>query len=136
VAETERQDYDLPPDWAALAKMIRSGELVEMPAVGDDYILYGVGARLSGEPLVHYDPKQRVEVPLYGGWDEWADADAQAAAKADGITQRIAAAQADLKKTAARERRRRRALAAEIRSLRTSLARLTHQRQRAAARST
>jgi hypothetical protein len=132
VAEAEQQEYALPQDWAALIKMIRSGELVEVPPVGDDYVLYGVGARASGEPFTHYDGKRKLDVPLYGGWDDFADADAEAAAEADQTTARIEQLKADLKKVPPRERRRRRAMSTEIRNLRAALARLQAKRKLAA----
>ena len=36
-------------------RLIRKGELVEVKPVTDDYVLYGVGANATGEPLTHYD---------------------------------------------------------------------------------
>ncbi|HEY3121841.1 MAG TPA: DUF5715 family protein [Vicinamibacteria bacterium] len=122
VAKAEEENYALPPDWAALIKMIRSGELVEVPPVGDDYVLYGVGAHASGEPFTHYDPKRKVDLPLYGGWDDYIDADAEAAAEAEQAKARIAELQADLKKTPPRDRKKRRALATQVRTLKTALA--------------
>jgi hypothetical protein len=129
VAEAEQQEYELPPDWAALIEMIRAGDLVGVPPVGDDYVLYGVGAHTSGEPFTHYDPKRKVEIPLYSGWDDFADADAEAAAEAEQMSARIEQLKSNLKKTPVRERRKRRALSAETRTLRTALARLQAKRK-------
>src|ERR1051325_6641474 len=54
VAETREQDYDLPHDYADLVQLIRDNQLVEMEPLGEDYILYGVGANASDEPFTHY----------------------------------------------------------------------------------
>jgi hypothetical protein len=132
VAKAEEEDYALPPDWAALIKMIRSGELVEVSPVGNDYVLYGVGAHASGEPFTHYEPKRKVDVPLYGGWDDYIDADAEAAAEAEQTKARIAELQADFKKTPTRDRKKRRAVATQVRTLKTALAQVQPRRALAA----
>jgi Family of unknown function (DUF5715) len=129
VAEAEQQDYELPTDWPALIKMIRSGELVEVPPVGDDYVLYGVGARASGEPFTHHDAKRKVDVPLHGGWDDFADADAEAASEADQMSARIEQLQSDLKKAPPRDRKKRRALSTDLRNLRGALTQLQARRK-------
>src|SRR5215471_18360427 len=45
VAEFHKEGYKIPKDYPDLAELIRDGQLVEMPAVGRDYILFGIGGR-------------------------------------------------------------------------------------------
>ena len=54
-----------PRDFPELAAMIEAGqELVEVPKLGRDYVLYGVGLVATGE-LTHYDGKGERSVPLF-----------------------------------------------------------------------
>jgi hypothetical protein len=54
-----------PHDFAELAGMIGGGrELVEVPRLGNGFVLYGVGLTATGA-LTHYDLKARKVVPLY-----------------------------------------------------------------------
>src|ERR1044071_1709581 len=76
-AETREQGYDLPEDYADLAALIRKGELVEMPALGDDYILYGVGANASDDDFMHYDRATGENVPLFADDGEFKREDAR-----------------------------------------------------------
>ncbi|HEX7174029.1 MAG TPA: hypothetical protein VF240_01925, partial [Pyrinomonadaceae bacterium] len=43
VAEWKEHGVATPHDYADLAALIRAGELVEVPTVGDSYVLFGVG---------------------------------------------------------------------------------------------
>ncbi|MFL6230313.1 MAG: DUF5715 family protein [Pyrinomonadaceae bacterium] len=65
VAEWRAQKFDTPHDFAALVGQIRRNDLVEVPALGDDYILYGVGLTATDEPLTHYDKATGKSVTLY-----------------------------------------------------------------------
>jgi hypothetical protein len=65
VAEWREQKFDTPHDFAALVELIGRGEFVEVPALGDDYILYGVGLTASDEPVTHYDKATGKSVTLY-----------------------------------------------------------------------
>ncbi|MEK6408629.1 MAG: DUF5715 family protein [Acidobacteriota bacterium] len=51
-------------DFADLVPLIQRGEIVEMKPLGSDYILYGVGYRVSGESFAHYDSGTRQDIPL------------------------------------------------------------------------
>ena len=55
VAEWKEHGVGTPHDYAGLARMIREGELVEVPAATESYVLYGVGALADPEPFTHYD---------------------------------------------------------------------------------
>lgn len=65
VAAWREGGFATPHDFAALVEMIRRGEFVEVPPLGDDYILYGVGLTASDEPLTHYDKAAGKSVTLY-----------------------------------------------------------------------
>ena len=84
VAGWREQNYDLPDDDAGLARLIRKGEYVEVKPVTDDYILYGVGANATGEPLFHYDVSSGREITLYPRWDFFDDARAVPARRGRG----------------------------------------------------
>jgi len=55
VAEWKEHSVRTPHDYAGLASLIRTGELVEVPSATESYILYGVGALADTEPFTHYD---------------------------------------------------------------------------------
>jgi hypothetical protein len=116
VAETQEQDVTLPHDEAALMEQIASGALVRMDVLGEDHILYGVGAHASSEPFAHWDEKGRTRVTLYSDWGEYKDAEQELAAQVDAKEADSAAARAALRKTSAKARTRRRQLANEERA--------------------
>ncbi|HKP71465.1 MAG TPA: DUF5715 family protein [Pyrinomonadaceae bacterium] len=66
VAEWREQRLQTPHDFADLILLIEKGELVELPALGQNYILYGVGYSASDEPFTHYDKAAGKSVTLYG----------------------------------------------------------------------
>ena len=55
VAEWKEHGVRTPHDYAGLASLIRGGELVEVPAATESYVLYGVGALADPEPFTHFD---------------------------------------------------------------------------------
>jgi hypothetical protein len=65
VAEWREHEVATPRDFAGLANLIHSGELVEVAPVTDNYILFGVGALADGEPFTYYDKSSGQSVPLY-----------------------------------------------------------------------
>ncbi|HLL76825.1 MAG TPA: DUF5715 family protein [Pyrinomonadaceae bacterium] len=70
VAAWREYDYDTPHDFPELASMIRRGELVEAPALGENFILYGVGLSAADDPFTHYDKGTGETVTLYGSDEE------------------------------------------------------------------
>jgi len=64
VAEWKEHRVETPHDYAGLAGMIREGELVEVPAATESYVLYGVGALAGPEPFTHYDKSARESVAI------------------------------------------------------------------------
>ena len=133
VAAWKEKDYPIPHDEADLARMIEHGDLVEVPAVGDDYVLYGVGANATDEPLAHYNTATGDEIPLYAGWDRFRDAAEAWGAEIDArkaAAARVTAEAAALRKT---ETRRRRSLLAQAKQARQEAAALQRQRAKVAA---
>lgn len=131
VAETREQDYDLPGDDADLAALVQAGEMVEMPAFGDHYVLYGVGAHVGGEPFAHYDREAGTEVPLYASYLDFDLAD-DAFDAAVGALQDQKAAIGSARDRARRSPRQRRALAAQLRTIEQRETQLIRQQERAA----
>ncbi len=65
IAESRKHRLRTPHDFAELVEQIRSRELVEVPALGNGYILYGVGLSATEDPFSHYDPATGDSVPLF-----------------------------------------------------------------------
>ena len=64
IADAEEEHYTRPHDTAALAELIQKGEVVNLPALGTDYVLDEVGEDAHENPLSHYDVAANREVPL------------------------------------------------------------------------
>ena len=125
VAETREQRYNLPQDYADLARLIVKGELVEMPPLGDDYILYGVGGNATDEPFMHYDSQSGQNVPLFASDDEFKR---EAARLSDSLKEpqaRLNELQRDLQRTAKRDRARRQALTNQVGETRRAVEEIT-----------
>ena len=63
-AEWRQHQFETPKDFADLARMLKRGEMVELPSVTRDYILFGVGGSADTEPFTRYADRQRIT--LYG----------------------------------------------------------------------
>jgi hypothetical protein len=66
LADAERQRHPTPHDEAELAQMIRRDELVEVPPLGEGFVLYQISKSVTLDPLVHFDTESGREVPLLG----------------------------------------------------------------------
>lgn len=117
VAESQEQEYTLPEDDAELAALVREGQMVEVPAVGDAYVLYGVGAHAGGEPFAHFERAASLEIPLYSHYLDFEEADLAFDAAVTEIQERKAHVSAQRARTSRRAVRQRRALAGQIRVL-------------------
>jgi hypothetical protein len=58
------EEYTRPHDLAALASLVRAGELTPVPALGDAYVLDDVGVDAEEDPLRHYEVEVDLDVPL------------------------------------------------------------------------
>jgi len=63
VAEVKKQQLQTCQDFVDLAAMLQRGEMVPVPAVTDDYVLMGVGAKADDGPFDKYEDGQ--PIPLY-----------------------------------------------------------------------
>ena len=63
VAEVKKQQIQTCQDFVDLAAMLQRGEMVPVPAVTDDYVLLGVGAKADDGPLEKSEDDQ--PIPLY-----------------------------------------------------------------------
>lgn len=141
VAESRAQDYELPHDYAELVELIDRGQMVEVKPVGDEYVLYGVGASVSDDPLTHYDRATGADIPLYENYADFQDADAAMAEsivelkdKAAGLQQELRTLRAPrLRKQRAAYLRRRKALQAQVRGTQAAVKVLEQRRRRVTA---
>jgi hypothetical protein len=109
VAEWKEHRVSTPHDYAGLAEMIREGELVEVPAATETFVLYGVGALAGPEPFTHYDKSARDSVAILDG-AEFEAARARLEESAAGLRDEIDALKAEADSLPKRERSRRAAL--------------------------
>jgi len=65
VAEFRKEGYRIPQDYGDLATIISQGGLVEMPPVGKDYVLFGIGGLADRGPFTRYDRSTGTSIPLY-----------------------------------------------------------------------
>jgi hypothetical protein len=80
MADTRQEQLELPQDDGDLAAMLRAGTLVELPPLGEDYILYDIGTDAVDSPMAAYDPDAHKDVPLFASA---ADLDAERGSLAD-----------------------------------------------------
>ena len=71
MADSKEEGFTIPHDQAELVQMIQRGELVEMRALGDDYILYDVGTASREDPLTHYDVASGKDVKLFASFTDY-----------------------------------------------------------------
>ncbi|HWS54720.1 MAG TPA: DUF5715 family protein [Pyrinomonadaceae bacterium] len=121
VAEWRKHRFERPHDFAELVALIRDGQLVEAPALGADFILYGVGYSADDEPFTHYDAAADRSVTLFAGEAELRQEYEQLAESGEQLTEVIEG----LKKEAAglprAERARRKEIDEQIKDERKSL---------------
>ena len=63
VAEVKKQNLQTCQDFVDLAAMLQRNEMVPVPAVTDDYVLLGVGAKADDGPFDKYEDDQ--PIPLF-----------------------------------------------------------------------
>jgi hypothetical protein len=121
VAESRQQEYDLPHDYADLVQLIRENQLIEMEPLGEDYILYGVGANASDEPFTHYDRSSGENIPLFANDDEFKKEYERLTQTAKEPQARVTNLESDIRKLTKRDRARRNALTSQLAEARKSL---------------
>lgn len=55
----------LPRDYMELVGMVRENQFVELPAIGENYVLYGVGGGVNDGPFTFFDRTSGEGIPLY-----------------------------------------------------------------------
>jgi hypothetical protein len=116
VAESREQDLPLPHDYPELVQLIHDGGLVEMKPLGQDYILYGVGASATLAPFTHFDPKRDADVPLLSGYDEFEDEYNRLAALIEPISSQVELWKGERRRVPLAQKRRRAVLLSRIRA--------------------
>jgi Family of unknown function (DUF5715) len=114
VAESRESHIETPYDFADLVRVIRKGELVEVPALDDGFILYGVGKSATDEPFTHYDRESRKSVPLFGSDAELKQEYARVQSSLEELKKTLNTLQQELKQTRKRDRDKRSQLQTEI----------------------
>lgn len=113
-AEWRKDGFSVPNDFAGLARLIKAGQLVELPMVGPDYVLFGVGGIANGNPMTYYDPRDGDSIPMFASDDEYHKADSELAADAAKKRDELANLQIELRQTRGRDRARRAMLLKQI----------------------
>lgn len=116
VAESREQDLPTPHDYPELVQLIHAGGLVEMKPVGEDYVLYGVGAEATQAPFTQYDPQRNVDVPLLSGYDAFEDEYNRLGASIAPIASQVELWKGERLKVPAAQKRRRAVLLSRIRA--------------------
>jgi hypothetical protein len=129
VAESREQEVPIPYDYGELVMLIRDGGLVEMKPFGDDYVLYGVGAAATTAPFTHYDPRRDVDVPLFGGWDDFRDEDDQLGESMEAVAAQVELWKGERKRVPVAQKRRRAILLSRIRAGEKQVAEARRKRQ-------
>ena len=111
VAEWREHRFETPGDYVDLAAMIKSGELVELQQVSENYILYGVGGNADLEPFTRYENGRRI--PLYNEAD-FAEKHARTVESRTALETEIVTLKGKLNSLNKRERSVRAKLQAEI----------------------
>jgi len=114
LAESREQGYKIPQDYGELVDLIQQGELVEMPAVGKDYVLFGIGGRADRGPLTRYDPADGSSIPLFSNETELESQTSQLTEGAAQTEVAVSELTGELRALGKRDRRRAAYLRAEI----------------------
>lgn len=109
-------------DFADLVPLIQRRELVEMKQLGADYILYGVGYSVSGEPFAHCDPATRQDIPLAATEGRLMEEVQQALDAVKESAARLAYLEAERRRALKRDRARRATLLSQVGQARKALA--------------
>jgi hypothetical protein len=126
VAECVEHRIETPQDFVDLAAMIKSGELVEVKPVSENYILFGVGGLADKEPFTRYENGKRIA--LYNE-AELSREYARVAASSTNIENEIAGARQELASLQKRERSRRASLQAGLNEKEKSLKALQERKE-------
>jgi hypothetical protein len=105
-------------DFADLVPLIEKNELVEMKPFGDDYILYGVGQNVSGEPFEHFDSASGQSIVLVASEQAFKEEVQRSSDQLKQSEASLAPLEGELRRTPRRPRARRVELSKEAARLR------------------
>ena len=129
IAEARQHQLRSPHDFAELIQLIRNRELVEVPALGDGYILYGVGLSATEDKFTHYEATSGNTVPLFQNDDQLKAETDQLDQSIKELTTLSEGLRNDLKQTARRDRERRKALQDELNANERALGKSKREKQ-------
>jgi hypothetical protein len=124
VAEFRKEGYGIPQDYGDLAVMISKGDLVEMPLVSKDYVLFGIGGLADRGPITRYDRATGSSIPLYADQGEADKGSADLAGKIADATSSIDELVGELRNVQRRDRRRAASVRAQVSNQRSLVASL------------
>lgn len=112
----------IPIDFADLVPLIQRGELVEVKPLGPDYILYGVGHNVSGEPFAHYDSDTHQDIQLAANEETLLAEVRRASDAVNECAAGLARFEVEWRRAPRRDRARRATLSTEVARARNALA--------------
>jgi hypothetical protein len=127
-AQETQARLTLPHDYSELSDLVHSGELVEMPILGDDYVLYGVGENATDEPFTHYDAGTGLSVALCTSDEDFNVEAARLSGLVEDAMSAIEQLQKEARSLGRRERSKRRAVNFQIAATRRHILRIKAQR--------
>jgi hypothetical protein len=113
VAEWREHQFETPPDFVGLARLIEKGELVEVKQVSEDYILLGVGGSADKDPFTHYEASSGKRIALYSE-AELAQEYARIEESRASLSKELAGLRQELSSAGKREHARRQTLQSRI----------------------
>ena len=121
-ADSRARVNEVTVDFLDLVPLIQRNELVEMKPLGADYVLYGVGYSVTGEPFAHYDNATKQSIPLGATEESLMEEVRRSSEAVKESTARIANLEAEVRRAPRHQRTRRAALSKEVAQARKSLA--------------
>lgn len=126
VAEVARHKVDTCQDYMDLAAMIQRGEMVNVPAVTDSYVLFGIGERADEDPFSRYEDDRSIALYDQPQLDA---AYKQLDAKRTQLETQISSLKTQATKLNRRERTKRNELQKQITSLQEQLNSIAEDRE-------
>jgi hypothetical protein len=115
----------IPHDFTSLLPMIQRHQLVEMRPLDGDYILYGVGQNVGGEPFAHYDRATMRDILLAATEGDFKKEVQRAVESVNEAKARIAYLEVEWRRAPKRDRARRATLLTQVAQARKAVASMT-----------
>ena len=124
-ADSRAHIHAIPHDFASLLPMIQQHQLVEMKPLDPDYILYGVGQNVGGEPFAHYDRATSGNIPLAATEGDFKNEVQRTVESVNESKARLAYLEVEWRHAPRRDRARRATLLSELAHARKAVASMT-----------